>query len=73
MPGRTYHVQADGTAVCPHRDLSVCGGCATDENLVEVAGVHYFVEDPSERDDLRAVLAEIDDEYRGERHLQVVR
>lgn len=54
MAARTYHTQADGTAVCPHRDLSVCPECAT---------AHYFVEDPTERDELREMLAEIDADH----------
>lgn len=42
-------LNADGTAVCPHRDLSVCDACAKDPRFVEVAGAHYFIPDPQER------------------------
>jgi hypothetical protein len=58
----TYRSNADGTAVCPHRDLSVCPHCATDPTLVEVAGAHYHLPDPADRAALQAeMLAEADD------------
>jgi len=48
---------ADGSAVCRHRDLSVCDQCATDERYVEVAGVHYWIPDAVERAELQAALS----------------
>jgi hypothetical protein len=48
---------ADGSAVCPHRDLSVCPSCADNLAMVEVAGVHYFIPDPAERAELAEALA----------------
>lgn len=50
-------LNADGTAVCPHRDLSVCSHCATDARYIEVAGAHYFIPDPGER---AAIMAELE-------------
>lgn len=53
-----YRENADGTAVCPHRDLSVCPSCAaTDERLVEVAGAHFLIDDPAIRAELLAEVA----------------
>jgi hypothetical protein len=47
-PGHTrgtmtkYRTNADGSAVCPHRDLSVCPACAhADHDLIAVAGSHF--------------------------------
>lgn len=63
----TYRTNADGTAVCPHRDLSVCPDCYTaDPALIEVAGAHFHVTDLHER----LVLAVICD---GDPRLPVVR
>jgi len=64
----------DGSAVCAHRDLSVCAECATDERYVEVAGAHYWVPDASEREVLRSELNlclvhEVDDPACGETEL----
>lgn len=56
---RTYN--ADGSAVCRHRDLSVCAECATDDRYVEVYGVHYFIDDPRERLALLEELADVFD------------
>lgn len=53
-----FRTQADGTAVCPHRDLSVCPPCATDPAIVEVAGAHYHLPDPADRAALVAMLAD---------------
>ena len=53
---REIRHNADGSAVCPHRDLSVCADCASWEAMVEVAGVHYFVPDADERAELMDML-----------------
>lgn len=53
-----FRTNADGSAVCPHRDLSVCPGCASDPAVVEVAGAHYYVPDPAERVALDALIAD---------------
>jgi hypothetical protein len=56
MATTTYRTNSDGSAVCPHRDLSCCGTCvATDDALVEVVGAHYFVGSEEER----ALLADL--------------
>lgn len=51
-----FRTNADGSAVCPHRDLTCCPRCAALPEVVEVAGAHYFVADPVERAALRALL-----------------
>lgn len=59
MPTK-YRSNADGTAVCRHRDLSVCADCAAaDEALVPVSGAYYHVPNPAERAALAAALAEV--------------
>lgn len=55
-----YRTNADGSAVCPHRDLSVCPECATDPAMVEVFGAHYYLPDPVER---AILLAELHDGF----------
>jgi hypothetical protein len=51
---------ADGSAVCRHRDLSVCPGCqAGDERYVAVHGATWHVVDDAERAELLALLAEV--------------
>jgi hypothetical protein len=53
-PTKEYRFNADGSAVCAHRDLSVCPKClAADPNLVDVSGAVYLVDDPDERAALR--------------------
>jgi hypothetical protein len=48
---------ADGSAVCRHRDLSVCPGCrAANGAYVVVHGATYHVPDPAERAELVALL-----------------
>ena len=43
------HTQADGSFVCPHRDLSCCAAClAADERLIEVYGQVFYVKDPGD-------------------------
>ena len=69
---KQFHVQADGSVVCPHRDLSVCADCAGDDRLVEVSGAYFYEPDPDARAELRAMLADIDAEYPA-RHLEIVR
>lgn len=48
---------ADGSAICEHRDLSVCPECATHPLCVEVVGAHFLVADLAERDELLAAIA----------------
>lgn len=40
----------DGSAVCPHRDLSVCTVCRHDqrEHLVEIMGRHYWADNEAD-------------------------
>jgi hypothetical protein len=39
-----FHQQADGSLVCPHRDLSVCRACmAADPNLLDIVGAVFLV------------------------------
>lgn len=45
-----YRFNADGSVVCPHRDLSCCPQClASDPDLMDVIGAVYIVTDPGER------------------------
>lgn len=37
-----WRTNADGSLVCPHRDLSVCLACSTLPGVTEVAGAHYW-------------------------------
>lgn len=53
-----FRSNADGTAVCPHRDLSVCTECASHPEIVEVSGAHFHIADPAERAELAAMLAD---------------
>lgn len=52
-----YRTNADGSAVCPHRDLSVCADCATHPHIVEVFGAHYHLPDAADRAELLAAIA----------------
>lgn len=46
----------DGTLACPHRDLSVCDPCASENvEACEVVGAHFWVPDAA----ARAEFAEI--------------
>lgn len=55
---KEYRFNADGSAVCAHRDLSMCHKClAADPNLIDVGGSVFLVTDPAERE---ALLAEMD-------------
>lgn len=50
LPPKGWHEQADGTLVCPHRDLSVCPSCAdAHEACVEVVGAHFWLPDADDR------------------------
>jgi hypothetical protein len=56
-----YRSNADGSAVCQHRDLSVCPTCAAaDDRLVDVVGAHFLIVDPAERAELLAQMAASD-------------
>lgn len=48
---------ADGSAVCAHRDLSVCPTCATHPFYVDVVGAHYWVPEAADRAELLALVA----------------
>lgn len=48
----------DGELACPHRDCSVCPGCAAaHDECVDVLGAHYWVADADERSALRERVA----------------
>lgn len=50
-PPKHWHEQADGSLVCPHRDLSVCPDCAASHvEAVDVFGQHFWIADPADRD-----------------------
>ena len=55
---RSIREQIDGGLVCAHRDLSLCDECATRyaENVVEVYGLRYWANTPSELAELLAEL-----------------
>lgn len=60
MSMNSFRTNADGSLVCPHRDLSCCPACAAaDERIVDVVGAHFLVPDPAERASLLASLAAI--------------
>jgi len=46
MDPRTFRTNPDGSAVCPHRDLSVCGECAELPDVVDVYGAHFVLPGP---------------------------
>ena len=53
-----WHEQADGALVCPHRDVSVCDGCAAaHEEVVDVLGAHFWIADASQREEVRSSCA----------------
>lgn len=55
----TYPTNPDGSAVCPHRDLSVCKPCAAaDPTLVFVHGVYYHIPDADQRHNLQIMVEE---------------
>lgn len=39
----TWATNADGSLVCPHRDLSVCSACAGLPGVTEVVGAHFLL------------------------------
>jgi hypothetical protein len=52
------HIQADGSFVCPHRDVSCCPGClSADERLVDVYGQVFYIPSASEREELARDMA----------------
>lgn len=53
----TTKTNADGSAICIHRDLSVCPGCATHPLIVHVSGAHFLCADEAERDLLLSLVA----------------
>lgn len=52
-----FRTNDDGTAVCPHRDLTVCAECATHPEVVAVAGAHFHMPDAAERAELMEALS----------------
>ena len=65
METNKYRTNADGSAVCPHRDLTVCPhrdltvcpDCATHPHIVEVVGAHYHLPDAADRAELLVAIA----------------
>jgi hypothetical protein len=49
-----WNTNADGSLVCPHRDMSVCRECAQHPQVLDVMGAHYIDHDGR----LAAMLAE---------------
>lgn len=46
MPETTYRHNSDGSAVCSHRDLSVCDACkAADPMLRDILGATFLLTD----------------------------
>lgn len=44
-----------GDIACPHRDVSCCEECASSHpEIVDVAGQHFWVSNPVEREQLKA-------------------
>lgn len=61
IAGVTFRSQADGSLVCPHRDLFVCPACLTvSETLVDVFGQTYYIPDPAERTILATEMEEVE-------------
>ena len=53
LPAGWRENQIDYSVACPHRDCSVCNACATaHEECVEVVGLHMWIADPAEREEL---------------------
>jgi hypothetical protein len=45
-----WNTNADGSLVCPHRDLSVCPSClAAHDTVIDVFGAAYYTPDPVDR------------------------
>lgn len=57
METNKYRTNADGSAACHHRDLTVCTNCATHPHIVEVFGAHYYLPDPADREALAEDMA----------------
>ena len=56
-PGHsTWTTNADGSAVCPHRDLTVCTDCRYHPDVVEVGGA-FFILSADEQAALREALS----------------
>lgn len=52
-----FRTATDGTLACPHRDLSVCGGCADHPAITEVLGAYYHDPDGAIAAEVAAMLA----------------
>ena len=51
---RNFREGHTGNLACPHRDVSCCPACAqAHEEIVEVGGQHFWIDDPEERAELR--------------------
>lgn len=49
-PPRSFVTSKDGTLACKHRGRSCCDECAAaNPEIVEVAGAHFWIADPTER------------------------
>jgi hypothetical protein len=42
---KLFHIQADGSLVCNHRDVSVCRECAKLPNVRDIHGAHFLMTD----------------------------
>lgn len=61
MTAAIFREQADGSLVCPHRDLSVCPPCAaSDPAIVDVVGAHFYVPDPADRAEILGMISRLD-------------
>lgn len=55
-PPHRFRYDLDGALVCNHRNLSCCRVCAAAwVQIVDVAGRHFWIEDPDERRLLNAI------------------
>jgi hypothetical protein len=58
LPRGFREAHETGELHCPHRDVSTCPSCASaHEEIVEVGGQHFWVQDPTERAELQALAA----------------
>jgi hypothetical protein len=60
VDARPVGANADGSAICRHRDLSVCPACrSADPAYVELLGATWYITDPAEHAEALALLAEV--------------
>lgn len=60
-PPAGWRENDDGTAVCPHRDLSVCSSCANEPELVDGRGAYFWIGDSELRAEAKAALGILSD------------